>query len=57
MIVRFSAMIGLSSYPGLLTGELVTATLMANIISIHSEVVAAPARVRKGCATAALMDF
>jgi hypothetical protein len=57
MTVRFSAMIRLSDYPCLLTSEPVTATLMTNIIALHKETVAAPARICKDCASAALMDF
>ncbi len=57
MTVRFSAMMRLSDYPCLLTSEPVTATLMTNIISLHKEIAAAPARICKDCASAALMDF
>ncbi len=57
MTVRFSAMMRLSDYPCLLTSEPVTATLMTNIIALHKEVAAAPARICKDCASAALMDF
>ena len=55
--VRFSAMMRLSNYPCLLTSEPVTATLMTNIIALQKEVAAAPARICKDCASAALMDF
>jgi hypothetical protein len=57
MTVRFSAMMRLSDYPCLLTSEPVTATLMTNIIALHKETAAAPARICKDCASAALMDF
>ena len=57
MTVRFSAMMRLSDYPCLLTSEPVTATLMTNIIALHKGVAAAPARICKDCASAALMDF
>ncbi len=57
MTVRFSAMMRLSDYPCLLTSEPVTATLMTNIIALHKDVPAAPARICKDCASAALMDF
>lgn len=57
MTVRFSAMMRLSDYPCLLTSEPITATLMTNIIALHKEVAAAPARICKDCASAALMDF
>jgi hypothetical protein len=57
MTVRFSALMQLSGSPCLLTSEMVTATLMINIIALHKEVAAAPARIRKGCASAALTDF
>jgi hypothetical protein len=57
MTVRFSAMMRLSDYPCLLTSEPVTATLMTNIIALHKETAAAPARICKNCASAALMDF
>ena len=55
--VRASAMLRLSDYPCLLTSEPVTATLMTNIIALHKEIAAAPARICKDCASAALMDF
>jgi hypothetical protein len=55
--VRASAMLRLADYPCLLTSEPVTATLMTNIIALHKEVAAAPARICKDCASAALMDF
>jgi hypothetical protein len=55
--VRASAMLRLSDYPCLLTSEPVTATLMTNIIALHKEVPAAPARICKNCASAALVDF
>jgi len=57
MTVRASAMMRLADYPCLLTSEPVTATLMTNIIALHKEEAAAPARVCKDCASAALMDF
>ncbi len=57
MTVRMSAMMRLSDYPCLLTSEPVTATLMTNIIALHKETAAAPARTCKDCASAALMDF
>ena len=57
MTVRMSAMMRLADYPCLLTSEPVTATLMTNIIALHKETVAAPARICKDCASAALMDF
>jgi len=57
MTVRFSAMMRLADYPCLLTSEPVTATLMTNIIALHKEAAAAPARICKDCASAALMDF
>ncbi|MFA4826162.1 MAG: DUF2193 domain-containing protein [Methanoregula sp.] len=57
MTVRFSAMMRLSDYPCLLTSEPVTATLMTNIIALNKEIAAAPARICKDCASAALMDF
>ncbi len=57
MTVRFSAMMRLADYPCLLTSEPVTATLMTNIIALHKETPAAPARICKNCASAALMDF
>ena len=55
--VRASAMLRLADYPCLLTSEPVTATLMTNIIALHKETPAAPARICKDCASAALMDF
>ena len=55
--VRASAMLRLSDYPCLLTSEPVTATLMTNIIALHKEIAAAPARICKDCASAALIDF
>ncbi|MDD1718433.1 MAG: DUF2193 domain-containing protein [Methanoregulaceae archaeon] len=55
--VRASAMLRLADYPCLLTSEPVTATLMTNIIALHKDVAAAPARICKDCASAALMDF
>ncbi len=57
MTVRFSAMMRLADYPCLLTSEPVTATLMTNIIALNKEAPAAPARICKDCASAALMDF
>jgi hypothetical protein len=47
----------LADYPCLLTSEPVTATMMTNIIALHKERAASPARVCKDCATAALVDF
>ncbi|HOT07220.1 MAG TPA: DUF2193 domain-containing protein [Methanotrichaceae archaeon] len=55
--VRFSALMRLADYPCLLTSEPVTATMMTNIIALHKEVPAAPARTCKDCAAASLMDF
>lgn len=55
--VRASSLLRLADYPCLLTSEPVTATLMTNIIALHKEVAAAPARICKDCASAALMDF
>ena len=55
--VRFSALMRLSDYPCLLTSEPVTATMMTNIIALHKEIPASPARVCKNCASAALVDF
>lgn len=55
--VRFSALMRLADYPCLLTSEPVTATMMTNIIALHKEVPASPARVCKGCASASLVDF
>ncbi|AEG17905.1 Protein of unknown function DUF2193 [Methanobacterium paludis] len=55
--VRFSALMRLADYPCLLTSEPVTATMMTNIISMHKESPASPARVCKGCASASLVDF
>ncbi|MDM7934469.1 MAG: DUF2193 domain-containing protein [Methanothrix sp.] len=55
--VRFSALMRLADYPCLLTSEPVTATLMTNIIALHKEIPASPARVCKDCASASLMDF
>jgi len=55
--VRASALLRLADYPCLLTSEPVTATLMTNIIALHRDIVAAPARICKDCASAALMDF
>jgi len=57
MTVRMSAMMRLADYPCLLTSEPVTATMMTNIIALNKETVAAPARICKDCASAALMDF
>jgi hypothetical protein len=47
----------LADYPCLLTSEPVTATMMTNIIALHKETPASPARVCKGCASASLVDF
>jgi hypothetical protein len=55
--VRFSALMRLADYPCLLTSEPVTATIMTNIIALHKETPASPARVCKGCASASLVDF
>lgn len=55
--VRFSALMRLADYPCLLTSEPVTATLMTNIIALHKESAASPARTCKNCAAAALVDF
>jgi len=55
--VRFSALMRLADYPCLLTSEPVTATLMTNIIALHKEAPASPARVCKDCASASLIDF
>ncbi|NYT02053.1 MAG: DUF2193 domain-containing protein [Methanosarcinales archaeon] len=55
--VRFSALMRLADYPCLLTSEPVTATLMTNIIALHKEIPASPARVCKDCASASLIDF
>lgn len=54
--VRFSSLMRLADYPCLLTSEPVTATLMTNIIALHKENPASPARVCKNCASAALID-
>jgi hypothetical protein len=55
--VRFSSLMRLADYPCLLTSEPVTATLMTNIIALHKENPASPARVCKNCASAALVDY
>jgi hypothetical protein len=55
--VRYSALMRLADYPCLLTSEPVTATMMTNIIALHKENPASPARVCKDCASAALVDF
>jgi hypothetical protein len=55
--VRFSALMRLADYPCLLTSEPVTATMMTNIIALHKETPASPARVCKNCASACLVDF
>ncbi|MCX8206988.1 MAG: DUF2193 domain-containing protein [Methanothrix sp.] len=55
--VRFSALMRLADYPCLLTSEPVTATMMTNIIALHKEKPASPARVCKDCAAASLIDF
>ncbi len=55
--VRFSALMRLADYPCLLTSEPVTATIMTNIIALHKESAASPARVCKDCAAASLIDF
>jgi len=55
--VRYSALMRLADYPCLLTSEPVTATMMTNIIALHKESPASPARVCKNCASACLVDF
>ncbi len=55
--VRYSALMRLADYPCLLTSEPVTATLMTNIIALHPDKPASPARICKNCASAALIDF
>lgn len=55
--VRFSSLMRLADYPCLLTSEPVTATLMTNIIALHKESPASPARTCKNCAAASLVDF
>ncbi|AXV37142.1 MAG: hypothetical protein CIT01_02445 [Methanobacterium sp. BRmetb2] len=55
--VRFSSLMRLADYPCLLTSEPVTATLMTNIIALHKENAASPARTCKNCAAASLVDF
>lgn len=55
--VRFSALMRLADYPCLLTSEPVTATMMTNIIALHKENPASPARTCKDCAAASLIDF
>ncbi|MCK9150608.1 DUF2193 domain-containing protein [Methanobacterium alcaliphilum] len=55
--VRFSSLMRLADYPCLLTSEPVTATLMTNIIALHKESAASPARTCKNCAAASLIDF
>jgi hypothetical protein len=55
--VRFSALMRLADYPCLLTSEPVTATMMTNIVALHKEKPASPARVCKNCASACLVDF
>jgi len=55
--VRYSALMRLADYPCLLTSEPVTATMMTNIIALHKENPASPARVCKNCASACLVDF
>ncbi len=55
--VRYSSLMRLSDYPCLLTSEPVTATLMTNIIALHKESAASPARTCKNCASAVLVDF
>lgn len=55
--VRFSSLMRLADYPCLLTSEPVTATMMTNIIALHKESPASPARVCKNCASASLVDF
>lgn len=55
--VRFSSLMRLADYPCLLTSEPVTATLMTNIIALHKESAASPARTCKDCAAASLIDF
>lgn len=55
--VRFSSLMRLADYPCLLTSEPVTATMMTNIIALHKETPASPARVCKNCASASVVDF
>lgn len=55
--VRFSSLMRLADYPCLLTSEPVTATIMTNIIALHKESPASPARVCKNCASASVVDF
>ena len=55
--VRYSSLMRLADYPCLLTSEPVTATLMTNIIALHKESAASPARTCKNCAAASLVDF
>ncbi|MDD1774171.1 MAG: DUF2193 domain-containing protein [Methanobacterium sp.] len=55
--VRFSSLMRLADYPCLLTSEPVTATMMTNIIAMHKEIPASPARVCKNCASASVVDF
>ncbi len=55
--VRFSALMRLADYPCLLTSEPVTATMMTNIVALHKDKPASPARTCKDCAAAALIDF
>jgi len=50
--VRFSALMRLADYPCLLTSEPVTATMMTNIIALHPEAAASPARTCKTCGMA-----
>ena len=55
--VRFSSLMRLADYPCLLTSEPITATMMSNIIALHKEIPASPARVCKNCASASVVDF
>ncbi|MEN6592622.1 MAG: DUF2193 family protein, partial [Methanobacterium sp.] len=55
--VRFSSLMRLADYPCLLTSEPITATMMSNIIALHKETPASPARVCKNCASASVVDF
>jgi hypothetical protein len=55
--VRYSSLMRLADYPCLLTSEPVTATMMTNIIALHKEEAASPARTCKNCAAASLVDF
>jgi hypothetical protein len=52
---RFAALMSLADYPCFLTPEMVTATLMTNIIALQPTKVGAPARTCKECATTDLI--